>query len=141
MTLNNETIVALGWVIGQLTVTAIAVMILQKKLNNSTPPGGTEIKYFNAAGIYFTKETGNIVIGICGLLVMLFIFPDYWDADINRMDLRLKPVKTWKERTMIAQRTTSLLVGGLIQLILILGFRKGARAVEKYFGEKDSKSV
>jgi hypothetical protein len=131
MTLNNETIVALGWAIGQFVTTAIAVLFLQQRINKGVPDEKF-VGYFKAAGIYFNREMGNLVIGFAGLLVMLFIFPDYWDADINRMDLKIKSTLTWKERTMVAQRTTTFIIGALVQLILILGFKKGQKAVEKY---------
>lgn len=129
--MRNEYIVALAWVTAQLTVTSIAVALTQESVNKNLEEG-KKISYWRAYAIYLNKETGQKVIAFCGLLSMLFLFPDFWNADINVMDLRLKPVKTWKENIMIYQRVTAYLVGGLIDLILILAFKKGAKAVERF---------
>lgn len=132
MTLNNEAIVAIGWLVGQATATAIAVIFLQQRLNNDPTKG--EIGYWKAAGIYFKRETGNLVLGALGLFVLLFIMPDFWDSNINKMDLRIKSTLTWKERIQLYQRVSAFIFGALIQLILILGLKKGQKAVEKYVG-------
>lgn len=119
--MNNETIVALGWLTGQFVVTAVAVKISQKE----------NMTYQQAARVYFQKEIGNFVIGIAGLCLLLFIFPDFWDANINKMDLKIQSTKTWKEWIMIYQRVTAACVGGFIQIILIVVYKKGEKAVEK----------
>jgi hypothetical protein len=132
MKLSNEVVVGLGWFIGQLITTTVALMVLQQRLNNNPQKG--EIGFWKACGIYYEKETGNIVLGIAGLFALLFVMPDFWDSDINRMDLKIKSTLTWKERIQYYQRGSALAFGALIQLILILGLKKGQKAVEKAAG-------
>lgn len=119
--MNNETIVALGWLVGQLVVTAVAVKISQP----------SNMTYILAAKIYFEKEIGNFVIGIAGLCLLLFIFPDFWDSNINKMDLKIKSTHTWKDWIQIYQRVTAAIIGGFIQIILIAFVKKGQKAVDK----------
>lgn len=122
MTLNNQGVVAMGWLVGQFVITAVALYFHQKKLN---------ISYWKAAPLYFEQETGSFVIGIAGLTLMLFLAPDFFDSNINIMDLRNKPTKTWKEWAQAYQRWSAAGIGGFIQLILIAFVEKGKKAIQK----------
>jgi hypothetical protein len=122
MMMKQELAIIIGWAVGQFAVLAILIYVSQKKLDN--------MGYFQAAKIYLTKEFGNVVIGLAGLFVMLFIFPDFFDINIKRADLYNKPALSWKEKIIWYQRTLIVVVGGLIQLILTTAFNKGAKAVQ-----------
>jgi len=126
--MNNTTIIILGWIVGQLGYAAVSIQVLQKNLQN--------INYIQAAGAYFKKEVSNFVIAFCALLILLFIFPDFWDADINKMDLKIKSTKTWKEWIMIYQRVTAVVVGGLSQHLLYIAFKRGKKEIQKLDTEK-----
>jgi hypothetical protein len=121
--MNNLTILALGWLVGQIGYAAVSIHILQRdKLN---------IGYWQAAGAYFKKEFSNFVMAFAALLIILFIFPDFWDADINRMDLKIKSTKTWKEWIMIYQRVTAVVIGGLSQHLLYIAFKRGKKEIDR----------
>ena len=120
--MNNIVVVGLGWFVGQFVITAVALYFHQKSLN---------ISYWKAAPIYFEKEMGSFVIGIAGLTLMLFLAPEFFNSDINVMDLRNKPTKTWKEWAQAYQRASSAGIGAFIQLILIAFVEKGKKAIER----------
>jgi hypothetical protein len=127
--MNNITIIILGWLVGQLGYTAVSIHILQRDKPN--------INYWQAAGAYFKKELSNFVMAFTALLILLFIFPDFWgDADINRMDLKIKSTKTWKEWIMIYQRVTAVVVGGLSQHLLYIAFKRGKKEIQKLEDQK-----
>lgn len=129
--MNNLTILILGWIVGQFGYAAVSIHLLQRDKPN--------INYWQAAGAYFKKEISNFVMAFAGLLILLFIFPDFWDADINRMDLKIKSTKTWKEWIMIYQRCTAVILGGLSQHLLFVAFKRGKKEIERLDKEQESK--
>lgn len=127
--MSNTTIIILGWIVGQLGYTAVSIHVLQRDKPN--------INYWQAAGAYFKKEISSFVMAFCALLILLFIFPDFWgDADINRADLKIKSTLTWKERIIVYQRCTAVILGALSQHLLYIGFKRGKKEIEKLEHEK-----
>lgn len=126
--MNNIQIIVLGWIVGQIGYAACSIYNMQKDKEN--------VNYLEAAKAYFAKEVGSFVMAFSGLLILLFIFPDFWDTDLNRMDYKLKPVKTWKEWIMIYQRCTAVVLGGLSQHLIYLIFRRGKKEIQKLDDEK-----
>lgn len=122
--MTNEALCALGWAVGQFVTITVALYFHQQNL---------KVSYFKAAPLYFEKEFGGFMIGIAGLCLMLFIMPDFLDSNINKMDLKLKPVLTWKERIQVYQRVTFAGIGIFLQTIIILGVGKGKKAIEKAY--------
>lgn len=121
--MNHVVILMIGWVVGQFAVSAVLVYLYQKDKEN--------INYWQAVRAYFSKEVGNHVIAFAGLLVILFISYDYIDLKITRADLANKAALTWKEKAMYYQRTFAVIIGGTIQLVLTLAYKRGKVAIEK----------
>ncbi len=126
--MSNIQIIIVGWLVGQFGYAAVSVYNLQKDKPN--------INYLQAAGAYFSKEIGSFIMAFAGLAILIFIFPDFWDSDINRMDLRLKPVLTWKERIIVYQRCTAVVLGGLSQHLLYIIYKRGKKEIAKLDNEK-----
>jgi len=121
--MSNLQIIILGWIVGQFGYAAASIYNLQKDKPT--------INYVQAAGAYFSKEVGSFVMAFAGLMVLIFIFPYFLDTDINRMDLKVKSTLTWKERIMVYQRCTSVVLGGLSQHLIYIAFKRGKKEIEK----------
>jgi cbb3-type cytochrome oxidase subunit 3 len=122
--MNNYLIIAAAWFIGQIAYASVSAYIIQKDL--------TGIDYWQALRVYAKKETGSFVMAFSALLVMLFIFPDFFDPSVTRADLLNKEALTIKERMIAYLRTSSLIAGGLSQHILYVAFKRGKKAIVDY---------
>jgi hypothetical protein len=131
--MSNLQIIIVGWLVGQFGYAAVSIHVLQRHKPN--------INYWEAAGAYFRKEFSNFVMAFAGLLILIFIFPDFWDADINKMDLKIKSTKTWKEWIMIYQRVTTVVIGGLSQHLLYIAFKRGKKEIEKLDEQKANENI
>lgn len=120
---NPYAIIALGWLVGQIGYAAASVYILQKNKKAS---------YWKALGLYFSAEIGGMIMAFAGLLILLFIAGDYITDEITAADLRNKQVLTWKEKVIVYQRTASVIIGGLCQHLLYVGFKKGKKKIDEY---------
>lgn len=128
--MNNVTIIILGWIVGQLGYAAVSIHILQRDKPN--------INYAQAAGAYFKKELSSFIMAFCALLILLFVFPDFWgDTDINHADLKIKSTLTWKERIIVYQRCTAVILGAASQHLLYIAFKRGKKEIER-LEEKNS---
>ena len=121
--MSNLQIIIVGWLVGQFGYAAVSIYNLQKDKPN--------INYPQAAVAYFSKEVGSFVMAFAGLMILVFVFPDFWDTDINRMDLKLKPVLTWKERIFVYQRCTAVVLGGLSQHLIYPLYRRGKKEIAR----------
>lgn len=132
--MSNLQIIMVGWLVGQIGYAAVSIHILQRDKPN--------INYWQAAGAYFTKEFSSFVMAFACLLILLFIFPDFWgDADINRADLKIKSTLTWKERIMLYQRCTAVVLGGLSQHLLYIAFKRGKKEIARLDQEKANEKI
>jgi hypothetical protein len=122
--MNNYIIIILGWIVGQIAYASVSVYILQKNLPS--------IGYLQALREYGKKEFGSFIMALSALLVLLFIFPDYFDSTIKRSDLLSKETLTIKEKLIVYQRTGAVIVGGLCQHLLYVSFKKGKKAIQDY---------
>lgn len=122
--MNNYVMLAVAWIIGQLVYASVSVYILQKNLST--------IGYWEAVRAYFKSEFGNYVIAFSGLLLLMFIMPDFLDPSIKRADLLNKEVLTFKEKLVIYQRSFAVGISAFIQHLLYVGFKKGKKAIHDY---------
>lgn len=116
-------IISGGWLIGQFAYAACSIYVLQKN---------KDVPYWKAARIYISAEIGSFVMAFSGLLVILFIAPDFFDVEITRKDLLNKEALTWKEKLIAYQRVSAIGIGAFIQHILYLLFKKGKKKIEEY---------
>lgn len=123
---NHYLIIAIGWLVGQFGYAAVSVYILQKD---------KRINYWKAWGLYGSGEVGNFVMAFAGLLILLFIASDFLDVDITRKDLLNKETLTLKEKLIVFQRTASVILGGFVQHLLYVAFKRGKKKIDDY--EKD----
>jgi hypothetical protein len=112
----------LGFVLAQLLITSIMVYHYQKEKS---------ISYGAALTAYLKAEVGYFIIGIIGILVILFIISDYVDLSITRKDLLTKGGLTWKENLRLYFKSLSILVGGFVQYIAFVYNKKGKIAIDK----------
>jgi hypothetical protein len=122
--MENYIILAVGWLVGQIAYAAVSVYILQKDV--------VGIDYRQAAKVYAGKEIGSFVMAFSFLLVMLFIFPDFFDPSVSRADLRNKEALTIAERFIVYLRVSSVVCGGFSQHILFVIFKRGKKAIHDY---------
>jgi hypothetical protein len=120
---NHYVIIIFGWIIGQFAYAACSIYVLQKN---------KDVNYWKAAALYFSGEIGSFVLAFSGLLVLLFIIPDFFDVEITRKDLLNKEVLSWKEKFIVFQRSASIGVGAFIQHIIYAIFKKGKKKIEEY---------
>lgn len=126
--MNQYVIIALGWVIGQFAYAAVSVYVLQRD---------KDVPYWKAVQLYLSGEVGNFVIAFAGLLLIMFIASDFLDVEITVKDLRNKEMLTLKEKIILYQRTASIVIGGFIQHLVYVAFKKGKKKIEEY--ENDNK--
>jgi hypothetical protein len=122
--MSNYIILAIGWVVGQTAYGSVSAYIIQKDM-----PG---IDYWQALKIYFKKEVGSFAMAFSALLVLMFIFPDFFDPAVSRADLKNKEALTFVERMILYLRVSSVVVGGLSQHLLYVAFKKGKKAIHDY---------
>lgn len=122
--MNNYIILAIGWIVGQTAYGSVSAYIIQKDM-----PG---IDYWQALKIYFKKEVGSFAMAFSALLVLMFVFPDFFDPTVSRADLKNKEALTFVERMILYLRVSSVIVGGLSQHLLYLAFKKGKKAIHDY---------
>lgn len=120
---NHYLIIAGGWLVGQIAYASVTVYILQKN---------KDITYWKAWALYCSSEIGNFVMAFSGLLVLLFIAGDFFNVEITRADLLNKTALSWKEKLILYQRTSSVVIGAFIQHLLYAGFKKGKKRIEQY---------
>jgi hypothetical protein len=122
--MNNYVILALGWIVGQTAYGSVSAYIIQKDM-----PG---IDYWQALKIYFKKEIGSFAMALSALLVLMFIFPDFFDPTVSRAQLKTKEALSFVERMIVYLRVSSVIVGGLSQHLLFIAFKKGKKAIQSY---------
>lgn len=120
---NHNVIIASGWLIGQFAYAACSIYVLQKN---------KKINYWKAAHLYMSSEIGSFIMAFSGLLVLMFIAPDFLDVEITRKDLLNKEMLTWKERIIMYQRVSSIGISAFIQHIIYAIFKKGKKKIEQY---------
>jgi len=104
-----------GFVLAQLLITSIMVYHYQKEKN---------ISYGSALTAYMKAEIGYFIIGVIGILVILFILSDYVDLSITRKDLLTKGGLTWKENLRLYFKSLSIFIGGMVQYIAFVYNKK-----------------
>lgn len=112
----------LGFILAQLLVTSIMVYQYQKEKS---------VSYGSALTAYLKAEIGYFVIGVVGILIIIFILSDYVDLSITRKDLLTKGGLTWKENLRLYFKSISILVGGFVQYIAFVYNKKGKIAIDK----------
>lgn len=122
--MNNYIIIAVGWLIGQIAYASVSAYIIQKDLKG--------IDYWTALRVYVKSETGSFAMAFSALLILLFIFPDFFDPSVSRKDLKNKEALTIVERMILYLRVASVLIGGLSQHILYVAFKRGKKAIVDY---------
>lgn len=118
---NNYVLLIIAWVLGQFGYASVSVARLQKNLVN--------VEYFQAWLVYVKKETGSFVMAFAALLIMLFIFPDFFDPTLTKAAAKSKEVKTFMDYLVIWQRTAFVFFGGFSQHLLYLGWKKGKAGI------------
>jgi hypothetical protein len=76
-------------------------------------------------------EIGYFIIGVFGIVSILFILSDFVDLSITRKDLLTKDGLNWKENLRLYFKTTSLFLGGFVQYIAFVWKKKGKDAIDK----------
>ena len=111
-----------AFLLAQALITSVMVYDYQKEKN---------IEYAVALKAYLKAEVGYFIIGIFGIIGLLFILSDFVDLSIIRKDLLTKCGLTWKEYLRLYFKTVSLLLGGLVQYIAFVYKKKGKVAIDK----------
>lgn len=120
---NHYLVISCGWLIGQFAYAACSIYVLQKNKN---------VPYWKAAKLYLSGEIGSFVMAFSGLMVLLFIVPDFFEVQITRKDLLNKEALTWKEKIIVYQRVAAIGFGAFIQHVLYVLFKKGKKKIEQY---------
>lgn len=111
-----------GFILAQGLITSIMVYNYQKEKN---------IDYGAALTAYFKAEVGYFIIGIVGILCIIFFLSDFVDLSITRQDLITKGSLTWKENLQLYFKTASIFIGGFVQYIAFIYKKKGKDAIDK----------
>jgi hypothetical protein len=122
--MNNYILMIVAFILGQLAYASVSIYIIQNKV--------TGINYWQAVGQYCKKEVGSLVMAACGWAIIMFIASDWIDVNITRKDLLTKETLTLKEKMIVYQRTFAVLLGGVIQHVLYVAFKKGKKAIHDY---------
>lgn len=120
----NYIIIAIGWLVGQFAYATVSAYIIQKDLAG--------IDYAEAFKIYIKKEVGSFAMAFAFLLILLFIFPDYFDPLVSKADLRNKEALSFADRFILYLRVSSVIAGAFSQHILYVLFKKGKKAIHDY---------
>lgn len=122
--MNNYLIMIVAFLLGQIAYASVSIYIIQNKVEG--------INYWQAVGQYFKKEIGSLVMAVSGWAIIMFIASDWIDVNISRKDLLNKEVLSLKEKAIVYQRTFATLLGGLIQHVLYVAFKRGKKAIQDY---------
>lgn len=112
----------MGFILAQALVASIMVYKYQKEKT---------IEYGVALQTYFKAELGYFIIGVIGIIVILFILSDFVDLSITKKDLLSKNSLTWKENLRLYFKTASVGIGGFVQYLAFLYKDKGKIAIDK----------
>lgn len=117
--MNNNLILLGGMLLGQTAVTVICVYIKQY---------GKPIDYWTAFKSFVIAETASYAVALVGLLIAMFILPDYIDPSHNLKDTG----DSWEWKLKIAKnfRLASIVYGAFVPLIMLLIYKKGLRAIK-----------
>ena len=107
--MNNYTILIIGWLIGQFAYNCIKTHELQK--------GHEELTYRDAAVIVFWKGIGTTLIAFSGLLIALFIMPEFFKNVMTVDDAGKSP--GWPQTIVTWLRASSVAFGLLAQYIVV----------------------
>lgn len=122
--MSNYLINFIGWLIGQFTITAIAVYIVQLKNEN--------IEYLPACRVYVKKQIGGYVIAFAALVILMFVYSDFIDPKITKEILRSKAKRTYLEDALLYSRLIAVGYGIFAQFLMLLIFRRGMNAIIGY---------
>ena len=117
--MNNYITLPLGFSLGQLFTTVIAVYILQYK---------KPVEYNAAFKAYVKSEQAGYVVAFVALLVIMFILPDYVDPVKGQLK---EDEWKWKIRIMKNFRFFTIIAGMFAPLISLVLFKKGIKAIQR----------
>lgn len=119
---NHYWIVLCAFLLAQSLMASIMVYNYQK---------AKEISYVNALFTYLKSEFGFFVVGIMGILTILFILSDFIDLSVTRHDLLSIKNLTWKQNLQLYFKTTSFFLGAFVQYLAFKFKDKGKDAIDK----------
>ena len=124
--MNNYTILCIGWLLGQLAYNAIKVHELQK--NNEA------LSYRDAAVIVFWKGIGTTLIAFSGLLIILFLMPEFFRNVMEVDDKGKSP--GWAQTIVTWLRASSVAFGLLAQYIVVWLAGSLKKTTERFINQK-----
>lgn len=107
--MNNYTVLCIGWLIGQFAYNCIKTHELQKE--------HAELSYRDAAVVVFWKGIGTTLIAFAGLLIALFIMPEFFKNVMTNDDVNKSP--GWAQTIVNWLRASSVAFGLLAQYIVV----------------------
>ena len=111
-----------AFLLAQLLMMSIMVYNYQKEKN---------VDYIPSVKAYVRAEVGYFIIGIFGILVILFIMSDWVNLSVTKEDLLKVEKRSLKQNMQIYFKTTAIVVGAFIQYLAFTFKNKGKAAIDK----------
>jgi hypothetical protein len=121
--MNKHYLIMLGaFILAQLLITSIMVYNYQKE---------KDVPYLVALKTYLKAEIGYFIIGLIGILSVLFLLSDFIDLSVTKKDLQSIEGKSLKQNLQLYFKTASFVIGGFVQYIAFIYKKKGKAAIDK----------
>jgi hypothetical protein len=115
-------------IIGQTFIACVSAWVFQRSNPN--------IGYFKALRIYLAKEVGTFVVIVSFTIMVMFVLSDWMDLTTSRAELIAKGKLTKFEQAQKNFRTYAAIYGAFAQLLALLFFKGGKKAIETFGKEK-----
>lgn len=112
-------------ILGQTLVASISAWEAQRKNSN--------LDAFKAIFVYFKHESAKFLMIVIATLCLMFILPLVMDMEMTRKELILKEgTLTIVEKIQKNFRLYALLWGVFVELVVLVFYRGGRKAVQDY---------
>jgi hypothetical protein len=111
-----------AFLLAQLLITSIMVYLHQKEKS---------IKYGMALATYMKAEIGYFIVGVIGILCVIFLLSDFIDLAVTKEDLKSIKARNWKQNLQLYFKTGSFIISSFIQYIAFKYREKGKVAIDK----------